>query len=76
MLEKHNLYFISSRNEYRLLKRNVTWDECFTLIGEFLKEHNFTWYYTRTWSVDEGMMFDVGSHTEFFLWGGKDDNKC
>lgn len=69
MLEKHNLYFINSRDEYKLLKENVTWDECFTLIAEFLKEHNFKSYYTRTWKTDEGVKFDVGSHTEFFLWG-------
>lgn len=73
MLEKHNLYFINSRNEYRLLKENVTWDEVFPLIAEFLKEHNFTHYYTRTWAIDEGVMLDVGSHTEFFLWGGRDE---
>ena len=73
MLEKHNLYFINSRDEYRLLKENVTWSEVFTIIGEFLKEHNFTWYYTRTWGNENGTILDVGSHTEFFLWGGRDE---
>lgn len=69
MLEKHNLYFINSRDEYRLLKENITWDEVSPRIAEFLKEHNYTSYYTRTWKNTEGVMLDVGSHTEFFLWG-------
>lgn len=67
--ERHNIYFINSKDEETLLKENVTFDECFVVIGEFLKEHNFKWYYTRTWGNEKGTMFDVGSHTEFFLWG-------
>jgi hypothetical protein len=74
MLEKYNLYFIDSRGEYRLLKENVNNSEMVMhLINKFLKEHNYKSYYTRIWQTNEGLMYDVGSHTEFFLWGGKDD---
>ena len=69
MLETRNLYFINSRGEYRLLHENVTKKEMFKLIHLFLEEHNFKSYYTRSWNTDEGTMLDVGSHTEFFLWG-------
>lgn len=68
-VKRHNIYFINSKDEEILLKENATFNECFVVIGEFLKEHNFTWYYTRTWDNEKGTMFDVGSHTEFFLWG-------
>lgn len=75
MLEKHNLYFINSRGDYRLLVQDICKNEAFTYINKFLEEHNYKSYYTRTWKTSEGVMFDVGSHTEFFLWGGKNDNK-
>jgi hypothetical protein len=73
MLETRNLYFINSRGEYRLLHENVTKKEMFKLIQIFLEEHNFKSYYTRSWNTDEGTKLDVGSHTEFFLWGFHND---
>ena len=73
MLETRNLYFISSRGEYRLLHENVREKEVFILIHIFLDEHNFKSYYTRSWNTDVGTVYDVGSHTEFFLWGFKND---
>lgn len=70
--ETNNLYFIASNGEYRLLCENVTWDGAYKAILGFLQAHNFKHYYTRTWSNEWGVMFDVGSHTEFFLWGKKE----
>ena len=71
MNEIRNLYFIDSRGRYRLLHENVKEKEVHILIQLFLDEHNFKSYYTRTWDTDKGKMYDVGSHTEFFLWGVK-----
>lgn len=71
MTETRNLYFINSRGEYRLLHENVREEEVHVLIGIFLDEHNFKSYYTRSWDTDDGTKLDVGSHTEFFLWGIK-----
>ena len=68
-----NLYLIDSHRNYRLLYENVVEKEVYLLIHLFLDEHNFKSYYTRTWKTDEGTMYDVGSHTEFFLWGMKND---
>lgn len=73
MESKRNLYFIDSRGCYRMLFENVTESEIHILIQHFLDEHDFKSYYTRSWNTDEGTMYDVGSHTEFFLWGFK---KC
>lgn len=69
MLETRNLYFKDSRGNYRLLHENVKEREVYILIRLFLNEHNFKSYYTRSWGTENGIMYDVGSHTEFFLWG-------
>lgn len=71
MTGNRNLYFIDSRGNYRLLYADISRAECNMQIQKFLKAHDFTSYYTRTWETDKGTMFDVGSHTEFFLWGNK-----
>lgn len=66
-----NLYF-KARGEKRLIAKNLRdIDQVMLRIKEFLNERNFKNYYTRVWKTDEGVMFDVGSHTEFFLWDGK-----
>lgn len=36
-------------------------------IQQFLDEHNYKSYYTRTWVENGSKWFDVGSHTEFFV---------
>lgn len=41
--------------------------ESYKLIEEYCKERNFEIYYIRTWTEDNQLKFDVGSHTEFFL---------
>ena len=69
MTELRNLYFLASNGEKRLLAENVSYDEAWLVMSTFMKQHNFKSYYTRRWGVKDGMMFDVGSHTEFFLWG-------
>ena len=73
MLSIRNLYFIDSRGNYRIIMANIEEHEAWLAIQVFLKRQNFTSYYTRTWETDEGTMYDVGSHTEFFLWGFKND---
>lgn len=69
MTELRNLYFLASNGEKRLLAENVTGSEAHRLMNTFMTERNFKCYYIRTWDGANGKMFDVGSHTEFFLWG-------
>lgn len=38
-----------------------------TSIQKFCEEWNFRVHYTRIWDEDGRTVFDVGSHTEFFL---------
>lgn len=70
---RHNLYFLDSRGNKRLLGVSVNWLTALEMINKFLEAHNFKSYYKRTWEVSEGTMIDVGSHTEFFLWGEIED---
>lgn len=69
-----NLYFIRSNGEYLLLESKIEEKNTIKFIKKFIKEKNpnFEIYYIRSWETDEGIMYDVGSHTEFFLWGDKD----
>ena len=67
-----NLYFVSTRGEYRLIYENLREEEVPKAIQGVLDKYNFKSYYTRVWEVPEGTMYDVGSHTEFFLWGYKE----
>lgn len=73
MGDKRNLYFINSNGEYRLLKSDIEKHEADKTIRAFLDERKFLCYYTRQWETKEGTKYDVGSHTEFFLWGFHND---
>ena len=70
---ERNLYFIDSYGKYRLLYKDVEEDRVFKLINSFLNDHKYISYYVRSWETKEGTMYDVGSHTEFFLWGVHND---
>lgn len=63
-----NLYFKRSNGEYLLLATNLPDQKIYIYIQDFLDKHNFKSYYTRTWEVNGERWFDVGSHTEFFVW--------
>lgn len=69
-----NLYFRDRFGDWRLLNENIPISEVNAKILEFLKEHNFKSYYTRTWYDKDGnAWYDVGSHTEFFVWGFEEE---
>ena len=61
------LYFQNSRGEERLIAEPSNKEEVNKEINKFLDNHNFKSYYTRVWVADNKMIFDVGSHTEFFI---------
>lgn len=72
MTEKRNIYFIDHNGNHRLLEEDVTHDEVMVIISNFCEAHKFVSYYIRMWETKTGLMFDVGSHDEFFLWGYAD----
>ena len=70
MGELRNLYFRRSNGEYRLLAENIDIDRVYDLMHDFMDAHKFKCYYIRHWekSGSGERWFDVGSHTEFFVW--------
>jgi hypothetical protein len=72
MDEIRNLYFQRSNGEHRLLATDVTEQEAIRGMQEFMYEHNYQSYYTRTWEEDGVKWYDVGSWTEFFKWTNKE----
>ena len=60
------LYFKNSRGKERLIAECETLDEIHEAVSDFLDEHNFKSYYTRSWGNEDGFTLDVGSHSEFF----------
>ena len=70
MEEMKNFYFQRRNGEYILLLNNCTKAQAMVKMHQFLDEHNFKSYYTRCWNTSDGNThYDVGSHTEFFIWG-------
>ena len=73
------LYFENSKGIRREIARPQTASEAHKIISNFLKEHNFESYYTRTYLTSDRteILFDVGSYSEFFYLfkeDGWDDN--
>ena len=62
-----NVMFENSKSQKRIIGTAETNDEAFKVINDFLTDHNYKSYYTRTWKKDDKTtVVDVGSHTEFF----------
>lgn len=67
------LYFENSIGQRRVIANPQTENEAYEIIDEFCEERNFKIYYIRTWRDDNGLkIFDVGSHTEFFILDDKE----
>ena len=64
------LYFKNSAGVRREIGRGAAEKDIFKIIHQFLEEHNFKSYYTRTWineNDNKEKVYDVGSHSEFFI---------
>lgn len=64
------LFFQNRYGKERLIAEPSNREEVNREINKFLDDHNFKSYYTRVWEADGRLVFDVGSHTEFFLLEG------
>lgn len=65
-----DLYFERSNGEQVLLKLNCNKNEAWRAMFDFMSRHNYKCYYVRSRYVErtEEVLYDVGSHTEFFIW--------
>lgn len=61
------LYFQNKFDEEIIIAYPNNIDEAFLKIKKFLNEHHFKSYYTRIWKENNRLIFDVGSHSEFFF---------
>ena len=68
-MNKHvgSFYFERSNGERVLLAESVDKEAAFSIMKNFLDDHNYKSYYTRTWEEGNELWIDVGSHTEFFI---------
>ena len=64
------LIFQNSRGEERVIAEPTNREEISKEINKFLDDHNFKSYYTRIWEENGRLIYDVGSHTEFFILEG------
>lgn len=63
------LYFQHSNETVSLVSQNATEENVYKLINADVEKRNpkFKVYYIRHWKVKEHEIFDVGSHTEFYI---------
>lgn len=63
------LYFERSNGEKVLVKENIEERKILQEIRDHVAKlnPNFKIHYFRCWKIEEGMVYDVGSHTEFFI---------
>jgi hypothetical protein len=64
------LYFENRFEERRIIGKTTDENGIAKLIKDFLDDHNYKSYYTRTWVSETNpneKIYDVGSHSEFFI---------
>jgi hypothetical protein len=60
------LWFKGSDDKRRLIGDFDTESEARKVINKYCADRNFVIYYIRNWASNGLLMYDVGSHTEFF----------
>ena len=59
--------FFGYREQCRCIAHPKDNNEVEELIRKFLKERNYRYYYSRTYTVNNVTTYDVGSWSEFFF---------
>jgi hypothetical protein len=66
----YDLYFLDSYDRKRLVKKKVEEDKLVKNMIDYAQalNPNFKVYYVRSWKTNKNTtMYDIGSHSEFFL---------
>lgn len=66
------LYFKDSYGRRRMIDKPKTYNEANKMIYDFCKARDFRIYYIRNWIENGELVYDVGSHTEFFYLDNDD----
>ena len=63
------LYFQHNNETVSLVSQNATEENAFKLINADVEKRNpkFKVYYIRCWKIKGHEIFDVGSHTEYYI---------
>lgn len=64
------VYFENSWGVRRVIGNADSSSEVMRIIHNFLEERNYKSYYTRSWVENNETIYDVGSHSEFFIVDG------
>lgn len=65
-----NVYFENRFDERIFIGEAKSEEEIYQLIKSDISvraQPSFQWYYTRSWTRDGEKIYDVGSHTEFYI---------
>lgn len=73
-MKNFTVWFENSRGIRRPIGEANSSTEVNKVIQLFLNQHNFKSYYTRIWRAENEWWYDVGSHSEFFIVTGADEN--
>lgn len=65
------LYFQRSNGEYIKISDFATYKNVEYEISKYCLSKGYAITYTRSWEDGRGTIFDVGSHTEFFVLTSK-----
>lgn len=60
------VWFQNSRGQERAIAQVNNFNDVFTVISNFLADHNYKSYYVRSWEENGRIKIDVGSWSEFF----------
>lgn len=66
------LYFENSYGRRHLIDEPETKEIAMMMIYQFCGERNFKIYYVRNWIQNGELVYDVGSHSEFFYLSNDD----
>ena len=66
---KNKLYFQNRHDHLKLIGENIEENKIAKAISDYVESinPNFKFYYVRSWASDNKIIYDVGSHNEFFV---------
>lgn len=73
MNDKRDVWFSPDEGLYYLISEERTKEEAWKDINTYLKNHKYKIPYVRIWEENKMQWYDIGSHSEFFVWARRED---